>query len=98
MFRAFPWLKKYKPGEPRFWGGHFWSRGYFYRSVGSTTDNAVEFYIRLSQKSELRDKYYNTAGNQMELTNEDPYIRYLQRKMSIKPIHKEQTNLDLFAS
>jgi putative transposase len=49
IFSEFPWLKEYKPGEERFWGGHLWSRGYFFRSVGSTTDEAVEFYIKVTQ-------------------------------------------------
>ena len=96
MFKVFPWLKEYKPGEPRFWGGHFWSRGYFYRSVGSTTDKAVEFYIKLSQHKEQRDKYYCIAGSKQEPTNEDPYISYLQGKLNFLP--RSQTILETFVS
>ena len=51
LYKTFPWLRKYfKRG--------FWSRGYFFRSVGSTTDKAVEFYIRMSQDKEMRNRYY----------------------------------------
>ena len=43
IFQRFPQLRK------RYWGGHFWSRGKFFRSVGSTTDRAVQHYIECSQ-------------------------------------------------
>jgi len=32
------------------WGDRFWTRGYFYRSIGATTTEAVEFYINNSQE------------------------------------------------
>ena len=31
------------------WGDKFWSAGYFCRSIGSTTTEAVEYYIKHSQ-------------------------------------------------
>jgi len=34
-----------------YYGGHMWSPGKFYRSVGSTTDRAVKHYIECSQGS-----------------------------------------------
>ena len=43
LFQRFPELKK------RYWGGHLWSRGKFWRSVGSTTDRAVKHYIEQTQ-------------------------------------------------
>ena len=45
LFDTFPQLRK------RYWGGHLWSRGKFFRSVGSTTDRAVKHYIEFSQGS-----------------------------------------------
>ena len=45
LFQKFPELRK------RYWGGHLWSEGKFYRSVGSTTDRAVKLYIECSQGS-----------------------------------------------
>ena len=36
--------------KTKLWGGAFWSGGYFYRSVGSTTGAAIQFYIQNSQK------------------------------------------------
>ena len=33
----------------KLWGKKFWSEGYFCRSIGSTTTEAVEFYIKESQ-------------------------------------------------
>ena len=35
--------------KSKLWGGAFWSGGYFYRSVGSTTGEAIQFYIEKSQ-------------------------------------------------
>jgi len=43
LFQRFPHLRR------RYWGGHLWSRGKFFRSVGSTTDKAVKHYIECSQ-------------------------------------------------
>ena len=43
LFWRFPSLKK------QLWGGHLWSRGKFFRSVGEVTAERVEFYIRESQ-------------------------------------------------
>ena len=82
VFKKFPWLKVKKFGEKRFWGGQFWSDGYFYRSVGSVTDDAVEFYIRVSQDKHLRDKFYTKVGasNKEAEDFEDPYIKFLQSK------------------
>ena len=34
----------------KLWGDSFWSDGYFYRSVGSTTAQAVQFYVQNSQR------------------------------------------------
>ncbi len=40
MFRLHPEVK----GD--YWGGHFWGRGYFYRSVSNVTDDVVRRYVR----------------------------------------------------
>ncbi|MCS4542018.1 MAG: hypothetical protein HY929_06840 [Euryarchaeota archaeon] len=45
--------------------------GYFYRLVRSTTDKAVEFYIKLSQDGENRRKYYAQAGKEIELVKDE---------------------------
>ena len=34
----------------KLWGDSFWSDGYFYRSVGSTTAETVRYYVQNSQK------------------------------------------------
>jgi REP element-mobilizing transposase RayT len=34
----------------KLWGDSFWSDGYFYRSVGSTTAEAVQYYVENSQR------------------------------------------------
>jgi len=39
LLREFPDLRK------RYWGSHFWSRGYFCCTVGAVTEEAVKRYI-----------------------------------------------------
>ncbi|MBS7622174.1 IS200/IS605 family transposase [Candidatus Bathyarchaeota archaeon] len=36
--------------EEKLWGKAFWSSGYFYRSVGSTTNEAINWYIEHAQR------------------------------------------------
>jgi putative transposase len=43
LFKAHPELRK------RYWGGHFWSDGKFYRSVGNVTADTIRHYITESQ-------------------------------------------------
>jgi len=86
FFQTFPWLAEKKPGEMRFWGKKFWSRGYFYRSVGSTTDEAVEFYIKVSQTKHLREKYYSLGrARDTPRCSEDPYIEFLKGNLRFDP-------------
>jgi len=40
MFRAFPWLKGL------LWGGHFWNPAYFFDSVGESSYDRLEPYVR----------------------------------------------------
>lgn len=99
IFKEYSWLKEYKPGEKRFWGGHLWSRGYFFRSVGSTTDEAVEFYIKITQDRRLREKYYTASDSDGIGVADDPYIEYLKgghRRFKIKD--EKQKTLDAFTA
>jgi putative transposase len=34
----------------KLWGDSFWSDGYFYRSVGATTNEAIKYYLEHSQR------------------------------------------------
>jgi putative transposase len=40
LFRKHPNFRK------RYWNGHFWGRGYFYRSVSDITEDVVRRYVR----------------------------------------------------
>ena len=77
LFEAFPWLKEWKVWKMRFWGGHLWSPGYFFRSVGSTTNEAVDFYIKISQDKSMREKYYSMVGS----PHEDTYVTFIKKQM-----------------
>jgi len=77
LFTTYPWLKVGRVGDKRFWGGHLWSEGYFFRSVGSTTNEAVDFYIKVSQDKKMRDKYYSMVGG----CQEDPYVTFLKKQL-----------------
>jgi putative transposase len=47
--------------EHYLWGDKFWSEGYFCRSIGSTTTEAVEYYIEHSQDKHWVDyEFYQT--------------------------------------
>jgi len=50
LFWRFPSLKKI------LWGGHLWSRGKFFRSVGAVTSEKVEYYIKESQTGGIFSK------------------------------------------
>ena len=43
LFREYPELKK------KFWTGHFWSDGKFYRSIGNVTAETIQHYIARSE-------------------------------------------------
>ena len=43
LFRMHPELKK------KLWGGHLWTAGKFYRSVGNVTADTIKHYINESQ-------------------------------------------------
>lgn len=47
------------------WGKKFWSEGYFCRSIGSTTTEAVEYYIEHSQDKHWVD--YEEHQRKLEL-------------------------------
>ena len=40
------------------WGEKFWSEGYFCRTIGATTTDAVEFYIKYSQDKHWKNVDY----------------------------------------
>jgi len=40
LFRKFPWLRW------KFWGGHLWNPAYFFDSVGETSYENLEHYVR----------------------------------------------------
>lgn len=47
------------------WGDRFWTRGFFYRSIGATTSDSVKFYIDHSQAKhwEIVDyEFYKYSG------------------------------------
>jgi putative transposase len=52
--------------KDKLWGESFWSGGYFYRSIGSTTSDAVEFYIRYSQKKHWMKYDYEEEQQRQE--------------------------------
>ena len=84
LFATFPYLRiKSSTDRCRFWNGKFWSTGYFFRSIGSTTDRAVEFYIRVANDPQLRRQYYSFSGGRKPERREDPYVSFLQGKLRV---------------
>ena len=50
----------------KLWGDSFWSDGYFYRSIGSTTTDAVRYYIENSQRKHWMNRDYEQAQEEGE--------------------------------
>ena len=50
LFELFPHLKK------RYWGRHFWVRGYFCASSGNITDEMIEQYLEHHFEPKIDDK------------------------------------------
>ena len=48
------------------WGDKFWSEGYFCRSIGSTTTDAVEYYIKYSQDKHWKNVDYEVYQAQLD--------------------------------
>ena len=97
IFKTFPWLKVKDPVDrKRFWGGQFWSDGYFFRSIGSTTDKAIQFYIDVANDPVLRKKYYAYGkGTKKPVCANDPYIEFLEGRLQLTP--GNQRGLNQFA-
>ena len=51
LFEEFPTLKK------RYWGRHFWARGYFCVNVGQVTDEMIQEYIEHHFESNPSDNF-----------------------------------------
>ena len=54
----------------KLWGDAFWTAGYFYRSVGATTNEAIRYYLEHSQR-----KHWKAVDH-------DVYLRSKQRSIS----------------
>ena len=51
LFEIFPQLKK------RYWGGHFWARGYFCVTSGEVTSEMIQNYIEHHFEPRVNDKF-----------------------------------------
>ena len=54
----------------KLWGDSFWSDGYFYRSVGATTNEAIKFYLEHSQ------------GKHWKAIDHDTYLQSKQKPLT----------------
>lgn len=52
--------------KDKLWGDSFWSDGYFYRSICSTTNDAVQYYIEYSQKKHWMRHNYEEEQQRQE--------------------------------
>jgi len=56
LFEEFPALKK------RYWGRHFWARGYFCVTVGQVTDEMIKEYIEHHFEPSPSDNFKTESG------------------------------------
>jgi len=61
--------------KEKLWGDSFWSDGYFYRSVGSTTAEAVQYYVQNSQKKHWMKNDYETGLEEEKKEKNDEQTR-----------------------
>jgi len=59
-------LELWEHVKGKLWGDSFWSDGYFYRSVGSTTAEAVQYYVQNSQRKHWVAQDYEEAQAEKE--------------------------------
>jgi len=59
-------LELWERVKGKLWGDSFWSDGYFYRSVGSTTAEAVQYYVQNSQRKHWVTQDYEEAQAEKE--------------------------------
>ena len=57
LFEEFPQLKK------RYWGRHFWARGYFCATVGHTTEEMIKDYLAHHFESIARISFVRSTNN-----------------------------------
>ncbi|MDE1850429.1 MAG: IS200/IS605 family transposase [Candidatus Micrarchaeota archaeon] len=51
-------FKQFEGFRKRYWGGHFWSRGCFFRSISNVTSGAIDNYI----KNQTNYRFARAAG------------------------------------
>ena len=51
LFEEFPTLKK------RYWGRHFWARGYFCTTLGQLTEGMIEEYLEHHFEPRANDSF-----------------------------------------
>jgi len=56
LFEEFPVLKK------RYWGKHFWARGYFCVTVGQMTEEMIKNYLEHHFEANLNDNFKTEYG------------------------------------
>ena len=56
LFEEFPALKK------RYWGKHFWARGYFCTSVGQMTEEMISNYLEHPFEANPNDNFKTESG------------------------------------
>ena len=55
LFEEFPKLKK------RYWGRHFWARGYFCATSGQVTDDMIKSYLEHHFEPNKQDNFKTEA-------------------------------------
>lgn len=56
LFEEFPALKK------RYWGRHFWARGYFCATAGQVTDEMIKNYLEHHFEPDPNDNFKTESG------------------------------------
>jgi putative transposase len=61
LFKSYPMLK-----QQRYWGNHFWARGYFVNTNG-LNEEIIKRYVKYQEEEERREEGERTDFNQLDL-------------------------------
>jgi putative transposase len=52
--------------QQRYWGNHFWARGYFVNTIG-LNEEIIRRYVKYQEEEERREEGERTDFNQLDL-------------------------------
>jgi putative transposase len=80
LFEEFPHLKK------RYWGRHFWARGYFCATVGQMTDEMIKHYLEHHFEPNPNDNFKMEPDKMRRLVDAYPDFQSVSRNHPLERV------------